>query len=117
MKDDEQRQSYDFFEDGLEELILQAFFCVVQQGTIERRSENRNWDWRSLMIADDELNAYRVDGTRIRVERDSLPQNDVTGVVVAWDEEMVLVRKPNKRLLKLSRSYRYRPATEPRSEL
>lgn len=61
------------------------------------------------MITDDELNVYRVEGTRIRVERDADPANDVRGVIVAWDAETVLIRKANKRLLKLAREYRLVP--------
>ena len=61
------------------------------------------------MISEEELDRYRVEGTRVRVERDAEPANDVRGIVVAWDEETVLIRKINRRLLKLSREYRYVP--------
>lgn len=61
-----------------------------------------------------QLDRYRVDGTKVRVIRDALEQNDVVGIVVAWDDAHVLIRKPNKRLVKLERSYRLIPADAPR---
>ena len=61
-----------------------------------------------------QLDRYRVDGTKVRVIRDALEQNDVVGIVVAWDDASVLIRRPNKRLVKLDRGYRIIPATEPR---
>jgi hypothetical protein len=61
------------------------------------------------VVSEDELNQYRVDGITVRVERDSEPANNVRGIVVAWDEDMVLLRKANRKLLKLSREYRYVP--------
>ena len=45
------------------------------------------------MIAVEQLDKFRVDGTRIRVVRDALESNDVVGFVVAWDEESVVIRK------------------------
>lgn len=60
------------------------------------------------------LDRYRVAGTKIRVVRDALEQNDVVGIVVAWDDESVLIRRPNRRVVKLSRAYRIQPADEPR---
>jgi hypothetical protein len=61
-----------------------------------------------------ELDRYRVEGTKVRIVRDALEQNDVIGIVVAWDEDSVLIRRPNRRVVKLSRSYRIQPADEPR---
>lgn len=66
------------------------------------------------MISEEELDRYRQEGVRIRVERDAEPANDVRGIVVAWDGETVLLRKLNKKLLKLSREYRYVPDAEQR---
>lgn len=66
------------------------------------------------MITDELLNGYRVNGTRVRVVRDDDPANDVRGIVVAWDETTVLIRKFNRRVVKLDRSYLYQPADEPR---
>lgn len=67
------------------------------------------------MISEEELDRFRQEGTRVRVERDSEPANDVRGIVVAWDGETVLLRKMNRKLLKLPRTYRYVPDTEPRT--
>lgn len=61
-----------------------------------------------------ELDRYRIEGTKVRVVRDALEQNDVIGIVVAWDDDSILIRRPNRRVVKLSRSYRIQPADEPR---
>jgi hypothetical protein len=60
------------------------------------------------------LDRFRVEGTKVRIVRDALEQNDVIGYVVAWDDASVLIRKPNRRVVKLSRHYRIQPADEPR---
>lgn len=65
-------------------------------------------------IDEETLDRYRVEGTKVRVVRDALEMNDVIGIVVAWDEHSVLIRRPNKRVVKLDRSYRIMPADEPR---
>lgn len=62
------------------------------------------------MVTDDQLNEWRIASTKIRVIRDALPQNDVKGIVVAWDEHTVIIRKQNRKVVKLSRSYTYQPA-------
>ncbi|WP_248924956.1 hypothetical protein [Paenibacillus hamazuiensis] len=67
------------------------------------------------MISDEQLDQYRLDGTLLRVIRDANPDNDVRGIVVAWDDEHVVIRKRNKNMVKLKRSYRYQPYSEPRS--
>ena len=67
------------------------------------------------MISDEQLDRYRVEGTQLRVVRDAIEANDVTGIVVAWDDEQVMIRKRNRRIVRLSRSYRYEPASEARS--
>lgn len=67
------------------------------------------------MISDERLNEYRVEGTSIRVVRDSLEMNDVIGIVVAWDDEHVLIRRKNRRVVKLKREYQFQPASEPRN--
>ncbi|WP_274650251.1 hypothetical protein [Paenibacillus humicola] len=67
------------------------------------------------MISEEELDAYRLNGTQVRVVRDALEMNDVVGTVVAWDAESVVIRKANRRVVKLSRSYRYEPASQPRT--
>jgi hypothetical protein len=66
------------------------------------------------LISDEQLNQYRLSGERIRVVRDALEGNDVVGIVVAWDATHVMVRKRNRRMLKLDRSYSYQPFEAPR---
>lgn len=68
------------------------------------------------MITDEQLDAYRVAGIKIRVVRDADPVNDVRGLVVAWDDESVMIRKPNRKVVKLSREYRIQPSDEKRPE-
>ncbi|OXM16854.1 hypothetical protein [Paenibacillus herberti] len=60
------------------------------------------------------LDEYRQSGEKVRVVRDEMEQNDVVGIVVAWDDDSVMIRRPNKRVVKLSRSYVYQPASSPR---
>ena len=61
------------------------------------------------MISDEELDQFRVNGIKLRVIRDAEPSNDVKGIVVAWDEYSVLVRKQNRNVVKLDRGYVYQP--------
>ncbi|AIQ28974.1 MULTISPECIES: hypothetical protein [Paenibacillus] len=68
------------------------------------------------MISDEQLDAYRISGEKIRVVRDGLESNDVKGIVLAWDESQVMIRRPNKRVVKLDRNYLYQPFSEPRPE-
>lgn len=68
------------------------------------------------MISDEQLDAYRISGERIRVVRDGLPSNDIRGIVLAWDETQVMIRRPNKHVVKLDRRYLYQPVSEPRPE-
>lgn len=67
------------------------------------------------MISDEQLNEYRLSGEKVRVVRDALAENDIRGVVVAWDDTHVLIRRPNRNVVKLDRSYSISPAKEPRS--
>jgi hypothetical protein len=67
-------------------------------------------------MTDELLDAYRVEGIKIRVVRDADPANDVRGHVVAWDDESVIVRRPNRKVVKLSRSYFIQPAAEQRPD-
>lgn len=62
------------------------------------------------MITDEELDRLRQEGTKVRVVRDADEANDVRGIVVAWDDRTVLIRKANRRVVKLDRSYTYVPA-------
>ena len=66
---------------------------------------------------DEQLNQYREEGTKIRIVRDALEQNDVVGIVVAWDDEYVLIRRPNRRVIKVKRGYSIQLASEPRPPL
>lgn len=68
-----------------------------------------------MTITDEQLNEYRLAGTMLRVIRDASPDNDVRGIVVAWDDEYVLLRKRNRNVVKLRRSYRYQPYSEERT--
>ncbi|MFU2105064.1 hypothetical protein ACM6L2_17815 [Paenibacillus larvae] len=61
------------------------------------------------MISDEQLDDYRIKGKKLRVIRDADPANDVKGIVVAWDKQHVLIRKQNRNIVKLSRSYTYQP--------
>ena len=62
------------------------------------------------MISDELLDQYRVEGTIVRVVRDADPANDVIGIVVAWNDQSVLIRKPNRKVVQLDRQYLYVPA-------
>lgn len=66
------------------------------------------------MISDEELNAYRLSGEKVRVVRDALDSNDVRGIVLAWDEQSVMIRRPNKNVVKLDRRYFIQPSKQPR---
>lgn len=66
------------------------------------------------MISEDQLDEYRVQGTKIRVIRDANPTNDVKGIVVAWDDEKVIIRKQNRKVVELDRKYTYLPFSEER---
>ncbi len=57
------------------------------------------------MISDDQLNEYRIAGTKMRVIRDANPANDIAGIVGAWDEQQIMIRKQNRKIVKLSRGY------------
>jgi hypothetical protein len=65
-------------------------------------------------LDEQQLDFFRVEGIKVRVIRDALEQNDVVGIVVAWDDASLLIRRPNRRVVKLDRSYRIQPADQPR---
>lgn len=69
------------------------------------------------MISDEQLNEYRISGEKIRVVRDGLESNDVKGIVLAWDDTQVMVRRPNRRVVKLDRNYIFQPFSEPRADV
>lgn len=66
------------------------------------------------MITDEQLNEFRISGKQVRVVRDNMEQNDVLGIVVAWDDESVMIRKKSRRVVKLRREYIYITADAPR---
>jgi hypothetical protein len=66
------------------------------------------------MITDEQLDEFRVQSTVLRVIRDVNTTNDVKGIVVAWDEDTVIIRKQNRRVVTLDRNYVYQPFTEAR---
>ncbi|MNC77043.1 hypothetical protein D3C75_1288960 [compost metagenome] len=66
------------------------------------------------MISDEQLDAYRISGEKVRVIRDALESNDVKGIILAWSDTQVMVRRPNKRVVKLDRNYVFQPFSEPR---
>jgi len=45
------------------------------------------------VVSDDTLNEFRLDGVLVRVVRDACEENDVEGMVVAWSDTHVLIRK------------------------
>lgn len=67
------------------------------------------------MISDEQLDEYRIAGTLIRVIRDQNEENDIKGFIIAWDDEIVAIRRRNRKIMRLSRSYTYQPASEPRT--
>ncbi|MDF2718203.1 MAG: hypothetical protein K0R28_5128 [Paenibacillus sp.] len=68
------------------------------------------------MITDEQLDAYRIEGIKVRIVRDADPANDVRGIVVAWDDDSIIVRRPNRKVVKLSRDYLVQPASEKRPD-
>ncbi|WP_127534073.1 hypothetical protein [Paenibacillus kobensis] len=69
------------------------------------------------MITEEQLDAFRQSGEPVRIVRDAMPANDVYGIIVAWDDESLVLRKVNKRVVKLSRSYTLERAADERGEL
>jgi len=66
------------------------------------------------MISDERLDELRLSGELVRVVRDGLEANDIIGFVVAWDPEQVIIRRRNRRVVKLDRGYSYQLKKEPR---
>lgn len=69
------------------------------------------------MISDEQLDEYRMNHIRVRVIRDANVRNDVKGYVVAWNDEYVLLRKGNRRVIKIPRHYHIQPLSEERQTL
>lgn len=68
------------------------------------------------LVSEEQLNQFRLSGETVRVVRDEMEINDVLGIVVAWDESSVVIRRPNRRVVKLSRIYNYALASEERAK-
>jgi RNase P/RNase MRP subunit p29 len=68
------------------------------------------------LITDEQLDAYRIEGIKVRIVRDADPANDIRGLIVAWDDESIVVRRPNRKVVKLSRNYLVQPASEKRPD-
>ncbi|WP_435163947.1 hypothetical protein [Paenibacillus glycanilyticus] len=66
------------------------------------------------MISEELLDQFRQSGEKIRVVRDEMEVNDVIGIVVAWDDASVVIRRHNRRVVKLSRNYRFELASSER---
>lgn len=66
------------------------------------------------MVSEEQLDRYRQSGETVRVIRDGMESNDVVGIVVAWDESSVVIRKPSRRVVKLSRIYQFMSAADER---
>nr|WP_208403237.1 hypothetical protein [Paenibacillus sp. BK720] len=60
------------------------------------------------------MDRFRQSGEKIRVVRDEMEVNDVVGIVVAWDDSTVVIRRHNRRVVKLSRNYRFELASSER---
>ncbi len=69
------------------------------------------------MISEEQLDTYRVNETKVRVIRDNNEANDVRGIVVAWNETELIIRKQNRNVVKLSRDYVIVPTDQPRPEI
>jgi hypothetical protein len=67
------------------------------------------------MITEEQLDAFRQSGEPVRIVRDGLAANDVYGIIVAWDDSSLVLRKVNKRVVKLSREYTLERAADERS--
>ncbi|PWV90978.1 hypothetical protein DFQ01_13928 [Paenibacillus cellulosilyticus] len=67
------------------------------------------------MITEEQLDAFRQSGEPVRIVRDGLAANDVYGIIVAWDDSSLVLRKINKRVVKLSRDYTLERAADDRS--
>lgn len=69
------------------------------------------------MISEEQLDQYRISGELVRAVRDEIEINDVIGIVVAWDDTSVVLRRKNRRVVKLSRTYRFEPASGERGSV
>jgi len=67
------------------------------------------------LISEEQLDLFRQNGNSVRAIRDEMEVNDVIGIVVAWDDTHVVLRRPNRRVIKLSRSYTFEDTSQDRS--
>lgn len=65
-------------------------------------------------MLDNRLDEWRREGTKVRIVRDANPDNDIRGIVIAWNETDVLVRKQNRKVVKMARAYHFQPDDQPR---
>ncbi|MEY4480446.1 MAG: hypothetical protein RLZZ267_1124 [Bacillota bacterium] len=63
---------------------------------------------------DNQLDEWRRDGVKVRVVRDANPDNDIRGIVIAWNESDVLVRKQNRKVVKVAKTYHFQADDQPR---
>jgi hypothetical protein len=66
------------------------------------------------MLDDARLDELRLRGEKVRIVRDAIPENDVIGIIIAWNESDVLIRKQNRKVIKLSKRYEIQPISQPR---
>lgn len=69
------------------------------------------------MISDEQLDEYRLNGIKVRVIRDNNEKNDVRGIVVAWNDEELIIRKQNRNVVRLPRRYIVVPLDTERPEI
>ena len=67
-----------------------------------------------IPVSETALDQWRLQGTLVRVVRDYNPENDVIGLVAAWNDQKVILRKRNKKVVELFRTYLFQIASEPR---
>lgn len=65
-------------------------------------------------MLDNRLDEWRRDGVKVRIVRDANPDNDIRGIVIAWNETDVLVRKQNRKVVKLAKTYHFQEDDQPR---
>jgi RNase P/RNase MRP subunit p29 len=84
-------------------------FLIWYDGDSFGNSRSTKGNGATRLISDERLNELRVEGKKIRVIRDTNEENDVKGIVVAWDEQSVLIRKQNRKVVKVPRGYVFQP--------
>jgi hypothetical protein len=70
-------------------------------------------DWCDDAVIDEQqLDEWRIAGTKVKVLRtpssdDALETKAIVGIVVAWDDEQVLIRKQNRKVVNVLRADRF----------